>query len=244
MKDILSIDYSNFYFNNAWASDYDCEIGSKNGLFPFSPSAPLDIKSEENALGVDGEIVYGADFKPRPFSVPIMLNNLSRLREVSGWLSPKTPQIFYWKNDSVCINAMVNSLSDVERSSLQYGFTELKFIAHDPYYYELVPVDKVYTSFASAITLDNNGNKESFPLMKIEGSGDITVTVNGNSFIVRAVPSVACVDTLYMTCYKDLATPLEDNFEGIYPILNAGNNTISVSGSCTKLTVTCRSRWI
>lgn len=95
----------------------------------------------------------------------------------------------------------------------------------------------------SSFNMFNDGNVESYPLIKLTGSGNITVGVNGKTFTVNNVNSYVYIDSLYMTCYKD-TTNYISNFSGEFIKLSPGINTFSITGNITSVEIQCRSRWL
>jgi predicted phage tail component-like protein len=249
MKNLTDISFQNFYFNGHWLSEFEGEIGGKSGLSPFSILPSREIKTEK-ITGLDGEIVYSSSYNPRTFVVPVYFKNINRIREIAGWLSTSQPVDFYYEGDTVKIKAMFDSAVDAETyilETLLAGVTELKFICHDPVFTWITETVKRYTTSLTSFTLFNDGNLESYPQIKIEGKGNISVGVNGKSFSITGLSSTTTdfmyIDGLYMTVYKNTTNYLP-NFTGIFPVLKAGNNTIAVTGTCTALEILNRSRWI
>ena len=94
---------------------------------------------------------------------------------------------------------------------------------------------------SSGIVLNNFGSYESKPLIKIYGSGNITVNAGNKSFTINNVSSYVSVDSEIKECYKDNVN-FGKNMTGDWPVFSIGKNTISWSGNVTKLEVTPRWR--
>lgn len=309
MYNVVALDNLDFYFNGRWLSEFNGIIAGKNGLAPFS-SIPSKEISTEKILGVDGELVTNVRYNPRTFVVPVLFNDLTKLRDISAWLGVRQPTDFYFKNDTVKISCMIDSAIDIENYNMA-GTVELKFIAHNPYYYavndikyifakfdrgfsqidplqiyntvnitqydrytpatyEVVTVDtqtmsknttwQLYTdgtvtkngsvitmevtSFATQ-TLFNDGNCDSFPLIKVVGTGNITVGINGDAFTVNNVVDYCYIDSYYYSCYRDSTNKIND-FSGNFLKLKTEYNTISVvsTGTITSIELQCNSKWI
>jgi predicted phage tail component-like protein len=245
MKNIIDITFNDFYFNGHWLSEFEGGIGGKQGLEPFSILPTKDIKSEK-ITGRHGEFVYSITYNPRTFTIPVYFENLDRIREIAGWLSTSQPVDFYYEGDTVKIKAMIDTAIDIESYILisqPAGLTELKFIAHNPVYTLINETPNRYTTNLTSFTLLNDANIESYPQIKIEGTGNISVGINGKSFSIAGLTDYMYVDGLYMTVYKNTTNYLP-NFVGTFPILKPGINTISVVGNCTALEILNRSNWI
>jgi phage-related protein len=94
---------------------------------------------------------------------------------------------------------------------------------------------------SSGITLNNFGSYESKPLVKIYGSGNISISIGGKSFTVNNVSSYVNVDSEIKECYKDNTNKGKD-MVGDYPVLPIGSSIITWSGSVTKIEITPRWR--
>ena len=90
-------------------------------------------------------------------------------------------------------------------------------------------------------TLVNLGTKYSEPLIKITGSGDITLTINTQVVVFTGVIGYISIDTELMACYKDTLNT-GDKMTGLFPVLVTGINTISYTGTVTKIEITPRWR--
>ena len=273
MNSINDIDFTCFYFNNHYSDEFGVIAAGTNPL--QLSGRPSKTTKVETVLGKDGDVIVSSQFNPRTFPTDITITDMSRFREIIGWLSCPA-QDFWWKNDDVKISAMVDDnvldtqvLGFMEYQGQQNKATilPLKFICHDPYYYCIL--DKHYTFTQSAtplitttdgyniniagnlstgIRFNNDGNKEAFSLIKINGSGNIVANINGNSISMNNINSFIYIDLYSQSVYKDLLN-LETNqfndYQGAWFSLNAGINTVQVvSGMCTSVEVFCRSRYI
>jgi phage-related protein len=89
--------------------------------------------------------------------------------------------------------------------------------------------------------LNNFGSYESKPLIKIYGSGNITISIGGKSFTVNNVADYVVVDSEIKECYKDSTNKGRDMI-GDYPILPIGPSNISWTGAVNKIEITPRWR--
>lgn len=270
MNQILDIDYTDFYYNGYWLSDFDGMAIGRTGQPPFSLLPTLEIESDK-IMGNDGEFVYNSFYNPRTFTVPVLFNDISKLRNIAGWLNSKKPTDFYYRNDDIKLSVMKEGLIEVTPYTLQ-GTTELKFIAHDPFFYAIN--DKIYlinqtgyikttidlpvtsntiysdrveikTFQGNNINIVNGGNVESYPIYVIIGTGNITCTINNISFnlALGSTDDKVFIDTKYFTVYDSQYNRL-NSFDGNFPLLKNGVNTILTTGNVKSLQIKCRSRWI
>lgn len=264
MLNFSSIDNGDFYFNGKWLSDFGGMIAGKSGLSSLSLTPQLDVKSEK-VLGRDGELVYDSTYNPRTFTIPVMFNDLTRIREIAGWLNARKPTPFYIKGDTVQIDCMIDSALEINAYSYQ-GVVELKFIARNPFYYSITDRKHIINKSGSAsvnnntttnvytqnvlsinnITIINEGNMDSYPVYKLVGVGTLSLTVNLKTITVTDVVDYVLIDTKYCNCYRDGAVPVNfiGKMTGEFLTIQTGNNIITASPNCTSVEIQCNSKWI
>lgn len=244
MLALSKVDFSDFYFNGRWLSELGGRIAGLNGLHPFSVIPAKEIKTEK-ILGMDGELVYSSRYQPRTFVVPVFFENIENIREIALWLSPKEPKDFHFKGDEVKLQVMLDSAIDIQNYCLQ-GITELKFIAHNPYFQTIKNQIRVYlTDLTNVKTFQNKGNVESAPLIEVYGHGDIVIELNGELLKFKNVSTCVKMDNLYYTVYQGNTKNKITDFEGNFTTLKVGDNTLKLtSGNCTSINIHCRHKWI
>lgn len=106
-----------------------------------------------------------------------------------------------------------------------------------PFARELNPQKTVLT--APGI-LYNIGTYTALPTIKIYGTGNVTLTVNGKDFTVQGVTASTVVDCENLVAYEGQTLLVT---AGEFPVLQLGKNTISFSGA-SKIEVTPNWRWL
>jgi predicted phage tail component-like protein len=137
-------------------------------------------------------------------------------------------------------------------SASPYNFDNLMFFAQNSIVDYINFTDNVISievPSLSDISVYNDGNIESKPLIKLYGNGDMTIGINGIAFTIKSVVGYVEIDFKYFDVYKDDMLMLS-NFTTLYPItiqdfnMIPAWNSISCSSNVTKIEVTPRSRWI
>ena len=106
----------------------------------------------------------------------------------------------------------------------------------------LYPSEKKLTLTASG-TVENKGTIPCYPVIKITGSGDITLTVNNEPFVITDVDTFVTLDSqTRLALDKDGGNYLEKT-AGKFPVLQRGSNTISWEGTVTSVEITRNQRW-
>ena len=80
---------------------------------------------------------------------------------------------------------------------------------------------------------------ESKPLVYIEGSGAVTLTVNAKS-ITATLTDYIYIDSEAMNAYRGATENMNDKITGTFPTLAPGANAITISGTVTKATIVPR----
>ena len=101
-------------------------------------------------------------------------------------------------------------------------------------------------SMTAGGTIVNPTRYYSLPVITIYGTGDITISINGTPFVVKNVAEHITLDSKTMFAYKEVDDIITNENTKIYtreyPILVPGDNTISWTGTVTKVEVLPRWR--
>ena len=83
------------------------------------------------------------------------------------------------------------------------------------------------------------------PLIKVVGSGDVTVSINNQELILKGLEDEIEVDCELMNAYKkingDIAL-LNNKMYSDFPVLESGENQISFEGNISKIELI--PRWV
>ena len=116
-----------------------------------------------------------------------------------------------------------------------------------PFKYSTIEKMKVFSNPTSAITVRNNGNYVSKPIIHIKGSGTINLSLNGVQLfrIDLSTSSAITIDTERLEAYNDGAL-MNRYVVGNYDkfILKVGANSVSWDGQLTYIAFEKQSRWI
>ena len=95
----------------------------------------------------------------------------------------------------------------------------------------------------SGTGINNPGDMTAYPLIEITGSGLVTVKCGGNTLTIPECVSGWVIDSENEWILQG-NTPQGNVCSGAFPILQKGANTITFTGSITKLMVTPRYRYL
>lgn len=168
-------------------------------------------------------------------------NLLTAKARVTGWLAPiheytkiifsGYPDEYFW--------GVPTQVSDLVYQSSEFGTLNLTF-SLSPFAYE--KDGDIYVPVNSMTELTNEQSETARPFIHINGNGDVTIEVNGKSYVVAGLNGDA-----YLDCDKELIFDGDNNSLGNlarfddyeFPELITGNNTLSVSGG----TMEVKPRW-
>lgn len=92
----------------------------------------------------------------------------------------------------------------------------------------------------------NQGLEIAKPIIQLEGTGVIEISINGTTIFQYKFPdeeTKVTIDSLEEEAYQD-GIFKNRNMIGEFPKLDVGNNTISWTGTLTKIVVEPKSRWL
>lgn len=197
--------------------------------------------------GRAGDIVTKLGFSAYDKTVEIGLYSNFDIDDVITYFNGSGKVVFSNEPDKY-YNYQILDQIDYERL-IRFRTAKVKFHVQ-PFKYSAVEGVLKFTSFTNnEITVKNNGNYISKPIITITGSGTINLSLNGYQIFVIDMGDneQIVIDTNLMEAYNPTNQALlnrsvtgnYDNFS-----LNVGTNTISWSGTISEIDVENYSRWI
>lgn len=98
----------------------------------------------------------------------------------------------------------------------------------------------------TSLKITNVGLEKSKPIITLEGTGTIEISLNGFNLFKYVFPeneTTVVIDSLEEEAYLDNVLK-NRNMLGTFPIFEVGENTISWSGNLTKISIEPKSRWL
>jgi predicted phage tail component-like protein len=222
-------------FNN---KDSYSDLGLSITHRPNIPIAEESINTIE-IEGLNGSLTekYGT-YKDIP--IPIEFNAVNRkdihsqFRQVKAWLQSiqdnklvlnDDPDFFYKVN-------YITFDKDIERKFKVLGTFTATFVCK-PFSYSFEVLNKI--TITQSMKLSNEGTAIAYPIMKIYGSGDITLTINNKNIVLTGITDNITLDSVMQEAYNDNAENLNNKMDGYFPTLDVGSNNISWIGAITKI---------
>lgn len=168
-------------------------------------------------------------------------NIMNKLDDIKAWLfeSGESDLIFDFQSDKKYIAQVVNSID----FKVVY-----KYISQFPIIFNCRPFK--YETEMNIIEMTkegiilNPGSIYSDPIIKIFGSGDITLNINSETIKLKQVKEHIILDTVQQNCYSEDIGNLNSKMSGEFPKLETGENNISWTGAVYKVEVTPNWRWL
>lgn len=196
------------------------EIKGRNGSLTFDDGTYKDIN-----------ISVECGFVSKQFA--------EKANEIKAWLSGEFGDlIFSMEDDKKYIAQVVNKV-DIKESIRNIGEFIIIFNCK-PFKYSLLENTIVLKNNESIV---NMGTFYSEPKLKIYGAGNVSVTINDNTFYIKDLNEYIYVDSEIEECFMENQL-LNNKMVGEFPILQRGNNKIDISDNIDKIEITPRWRWL
>lgn len=203
----------------------------------------------EEIDGRDGDIVTELGFSAYDKDISIGLYNEFDIDEVIDFLNQSGKITFSNEPDKYYNFAQYNGI-DFEKL---IKFKTAKVTIHvQPFKFSLNETEKAFNFSSSEtsgeLSIRNNGNYTSRPQITLTGSGTVNLSINGAQVMVIDMSEnpVITLDATEMNAYAPDTSLMNRHVTGNYDnlVLKVGKNTISYTGTVTKIAINNYSRWL
>jgi predicted phage tail component-like protein len=219
-------------------------------LFVETPAVPISIENTENISveGRNGTLTRKlGTFNDKVIKVQFRLNTKDekyyrKIDEIILWLTNvgNKNMTFSFDKERKYVVKSVTGVESIQRQLEWYGDFEVQFIC-DSFKYPIS--DDTIITTQKTIVLYNNGTYKSEPYIKITGSGNITLSVNGKTIILNSISEYIELDSMYFLCKKGLTNQMS-KMNGDFPIFQVGKNEIEITGNVTNVEIQIRVRYL
>ena len=222
-----------FIFNNIDSKDY-LIINKLPSIFKAERNIEkIEVEGRDGFLTIDDETYKGA-IKP----VECTIKDLKDIDFICSWLDGGGEVIFSNEPEKIYKAVIINQI-EFKKVFVNFHSFLIQFEVQ-PHKYsignEIITLESVGTIF-------NSGGAISKPIIKVFGTGDVDLSINGNIVNLINIVDYVTINSDLMDCYKD--TLLKNNeMSGEFPILEIGNNNISWTGTVSKLEITPNFRYL
>lgn len=234
------LDEAAFHYGDRYSSDMGLTISSQT----IQASPEYDV-SFETVMGRNGDLTLDNErLKSFVYPIHVFLKSDFPVEEsanrVSKWLKDDIrykPLFLSWDPDYIYM-AIFYERFDIQDVLPKFGKITLNFRCH-PVKYRTNSLSNI--ELTNGMTLFNPENRAAEPLISIEGSGNITLQNNGKDWLVlEGVDGHLEVDSSAMSVYKEELpefNKMNGNVRPLFPLLNPGDNTITWTGTATKVEI-------
>ena len=155
-------------------------------------------------------------------------------REISAWLYSSSGYCRLeddFEPDIYRLAYFVGDL-DIENLLTAYGRAKIPFICRPERYYK----NGEYILENPSIIV-NNTSFEAKPLIKIEGSGDVEFSIQGQTVQINDLVDYVYLDCDKQDCYRQSSENRNNLMIGDFPVLKVGENNITKSSGITTLSI-------
>jgi len=196
--------------------------------------------------GRDGALyIDNGSYGPRKIEIECYIkSDVSKYsRLIDGWLYRNfgINKLFFTDEADVFYEGMcINKISFEETFKF---FNECKIVFECKPFKKSFSGENIISINSTNTTIFNSTEFDSNPLIKIYGSGHISLIINNNTIYLNDIIDYVLIDSDLKDCYKDTKL-MNNNMNGEFPKLNTGINTISWLGNVSKVEIIPRWRWI
>ena len=232
-----------FIYNDKSSEDFNIKIKTINNL-----SSPQRSIEKILVPGRNGELILdNGNFENFILTIECYLNCLSEdknviSKEIKRWLqSDFSYKKLILSNDTeFYYEAYCDTKLDFEYISSNFESFLISFSCK-PYKKE---INENVITITESTNIYNN-YMPSNPLIKVVGSGDVTVSINNQELILKGLEDEIEVDCEIMNAYKKIngdIVLLNNKMYSDFPILESGENQISFEGNISKIEII--PRWV
>lgn len=205
---------------------------------------PLMRTSIEQIDGRDGDVITRLGYSAYDKKMKIGLFGDYDIDDIITFFNSSGTVTFSNEPEKYYIYDILDAI-DYERL-VRFRTAEITYHVQ-PFKYSTIEKMKVFSNPTSAITVRNNGNYVSKPVIHIEGTGTINLSLNGVQLfrIDLSTSSAITIDTERLEAYNGDAL-MNRYVVGNYDkfVLKVGANSVSWDGQLTNIAFENLSRWI
>lgn len=202
--------------------------------------------------GNNGVRLIENTFKPYTDYFDFIIRDVSKIDDVIEWLNGKGDLIVSDELNKVRKVAMYSEQKYIRKTKIAKS-ARINFIVYDPFKYSIAESDITITSPGN---IENYGTVYSEPLIKVTGTGEVTLTINGFDYTYNFDTPFVYLDSSNREAYasaidiegtrktRRLTSEFNRKYQTYWPILEVGTNVISWTGNITELVITKRSRYL
>ena len=204
------------------------------------PSIPIANEEYEEIQveGRSGSLIINKGTYPDkkiPFTFTILSPQLEiDFERVYEWLTEiEDNRLIFGRNDR-CYKVKKVVFGDIQKEFRTIGQFDITFLC-EPFTQDLERTVLELTS--SGFKINYTGNAPGDTLIKIYGTGNIQLTINGETIQINNVNNYVEIDSDLLQVRNKDKTSKDNDTSGDFVLLEKGINTISYTGNVTKIVI-------
>ena len=159
--------------------------------------------------------------------------------DIYDWiLNIKDNRFFYWQTDR-CLRVKKVQFGDFKQEFRTFGTITLEFI-FEPFWEDSEPT---VTTLSEDGSIMYYGTAPSSPVIKVYGSGNIQININGQAFTVKNVENYVTIDNKLMQV-RDYRNQSKDfDSSGNFIEFETGEIEIELDSNVDKIEITYTNKW-
>lgn len=164
-----------------------------------------------------------------------------RINEIAAWLVGCGNIIFSTEPDKFYKVHMINQIS-IEQMMHTFQKFQVNMDTY-PFKYSVNQFDEEIT-ITEPKTILNIGTIFSEPVIKIYGTGQVTLYLNGENFEIKNMDGYVTINSEIMEVYREDVSQNNVYLADDFPKFAAGENTLNWSGNVQKIEIKPNWRWL
>lgn len=204
------------------------------------PSIPIANEEYEEVQveGRSGNLIINKGTyldKKIPFAFTILSPKIDiDFERVYEWLTEiEDNRLIFGRNDR-CYKVKKVLFGNIQKEFRSIGEFDVIFLC-EPFTQDLTKTTHEITK--SGFKINYNGNAPGDTLIKVYGSGNIQLTINGETMQINNVNNYIEIDSDLLQVRNQDGTSKDNDALGDFVLLTKGENTISYTGSVTKIII-------
>ena len=208
------------------------------------PISKPQMRVKETTIdGVDGSIIEELGYSAYNKALTIGLTQNADIDEIIAYFTGNGEVVFS-NEKGKCYKASI--IGQIDYARLVRFRTATVVFRVQPFKYEYLEAEQSIDIGDSEAEVINQGNYKSKPIIEIKGTGEVRLTVNGNTLFRYTFPDgedTVIIDSQKQDAY--LGADLKNrNMSGEFPVFEAGKNIITWKGAIKSIKISSKSRWL
>lgn len=204
------------------------------------PSIPVTNEEYEEVVveGRSGNLIINKGTYPDkkiPFTFTILSSQIDiDFEKIYEWLTEVEDNRLIFGRADRCYKVKKVIFGNIQKEFRTIGEFDVTFLC-EPFTQDLD--SEVHEITTSEFTLYYAGNAPGDTLIKIYGTGNIQLTINGETMQINNVTDYVEVDSYLLQVRNQDGTSKDDDTLGDFVLFTKGENIISYTGAATKIVV-------